>query len=340
MNIENEIFKKSEIIYERLIPYGFRKINNKYIISKNILNDSFRIDVEISNDGDIRGKIYDLSFNEEYTNYRVDNQTGEFVNKIKKEFITFLIDIKDNCTLTKFFITNQANRITNLIREKYHDRPEFIWTKFPGYGVFKNQNNDKWYALIMNINKNKIAKGDEEVEVINVKLDENKIKDLLKRKGFYKAYHMNKDNWLTILLDDTLKDEEIMDYIIESHKYTEVINEWIILANPKYYDVINCFNDTDTILWKQSSNIKIGDLVYMYVASPYSSILYKCEVLEIDIPYNYQDKNISMSKVMKIKLLKKYNKDEYSFEKLKEYGIKALRGPRSMPKNLSIDINK
>ena len=63
--------------------------------------------------------------------------------------------------------------------------------------------------------------GNEDIEIINIKLDENKIVKLLNRKGFYKAYHMNKKYWITINLDDTISDEEIMNYIEESYKYSE-----------------------------------------------------------------------------------------------------------------------
>lgn len=340
MNIEDEIFNKSTIVYDKLIPYGFKKIGEKYTISKNIQNDSFRVDIEISNTGLVKGKIYDLSIGEEYINYRIVNFPGEFASTIRGEFERILISIRDNCTTTNYFVTNQANRITNLIIKKYNDIPEFAWEKFPGYGIFRNCINKKWYGLIMNINKSKIDTSFEEVEILNVKLDEEKIKRLLNRKGFYKAYHMNKENWITILLDDTIKDEEIINYIEESHKFTEQVDEWLVPANPKYYDVINCFNDTGAIIWKQTNNIKVGDLIYLYVAAPYSSILYQCEVLEVDIPYEYKDKNISMSKVMKIKLLKKFDKDKYTLEKLKEYGIKSIRGPRTIPKELSIEMNK
>lgn len=221
MNIENEIFKKSIIIYDKLIPYGFKKNDGKYTISKSILNNSFRVCVEISDTVDIvKGNIYDLSFGEEYVNYRMENQTGEFVNKVREEFKKILIDIRNNCTITNYFNTNQANRITNLIIKKYNDIPQFVWDKFPGYGIFRNPNS-KWYGLIMNINKNKIDNGNEEVEILNIKLDEREIKYLLSRKGFYKAYHMNKDNWITIILDDMIEDEEIMNYIEKSRKLTE-----------------------------------------------------------------------------------------------------------------------
>lgn len=340
MNIEENIFKRSSIIFEKLVPYGFIRKDNKYLFSTTILNDRFRVDIEVDNKKIIRGKIIELSLDEEYTNYRIEKITGDFVNKVRNEFEKVLIDIRKNCCTEKYFLSEQANRITNLIINKYHDIPEFIWDKFPGYGIFRNSSNNKWYSLIMNINKRKIDEGNEEIEVLNIKLNEDKIKYLLDRKGFYKAYHMNKKNWITIILDNTLKDKEIMSYIEESHKFTEQIEEWIIPANPKYYDIINCFNDTDILTWKQSNNINIGNFVYLYVGAPYSSILYKCEVLEVNIPYEYKDKNLSMSKVMKIKLLRKYDKNKFTFEKLKSYGIKAIRGPRLMPKDLSIEMNK
>ena len=85
MDLEKDIFKKSIIDNNKLIKYGFKKNNNKYIISKNILNNTFRIDIEIENNI-VKGSIYDLAFNEEYTNYRVLNQTGKFVNKIREEY--------------------------------------------------------------------------------------------------------------------------------------------------------------------------------------------------------------------------------------------------------------
>lgn len=47
-----------------------------------------------------------------------------------------------------------------------------------------------------------------------------------------------------------------------------------------------------------------------------------------------------MKKVMKIKLLKKYKADEFTFKKLNEYGIKAIRGQRSVTDKLSKELNK
>ena len=44
---------------------------------------------------------------------------------------------------------------------------------------------------------------------------------------------------------------------------------------------------------------------------------------------------------MKIKLLKRYQPDRFTFEVLKEeYGIYAVRGPRGIPNSLSAALKK
>jgi hypothetical protein len=44
---------------------------------------------------------------------------------------------------------------------------------------------------------------------------------------------------------------------------------------------------------------------------------------------------------MKIRLLKRYPQDRFSFKVLNDdYGIFAVRGPRGIPKSLSEDLNR
>lgn len=219
MNIEENIFKHADVNIDKLLKYGFKKIDDYYFYSTNIMNDSFR--VEITYDNKFKGKVIELNFNEEYNNFRIENITGEFVCKVRNEFEKVLLDIKDNCCNIKYFLTKQANRIISLIKDKYGDNPDFPWDDAMTAGVLRNNITKKWYALIMDINKNKICKKNELTNIINVKLDENEIFELLKLDGFYKAYHMNKKKWITILLDDTLSDEEIMKYIDESYNFAK-----------------------------------------------------------------------------------------------------------------------
>lgn len=117
--------------------------------------------------------------------------------------------------------------------------------------------------------------------------------------------------------------------------------EWIIPSNPKYYDIIHAFDNADAIDWKQGAGIKKGDTVFMYVGAPVSAILYKCMVTETNIPYQYQDKNLTITALMKIKLLRRYEPDRFTFDVLKsEYGIYAVRGPRGVPTSLSEALEK
>lgn len=216
MNIENNIFKKSHVNLNGLVNYGFKKENGTYIYEKVFLDNDFKAIITIDKDGSVSGKVIDLQADEEYLGLRTE-MTGQFVNKVREEYENILLDIRKNCFEMSYFISEQANRITKYIKNKYSTDPEFLWDKFKGYGVFRNSNNNKWYGIIMNIDLSKIDNGSGEVEIIDIKLNEDKILELLNKKGFYKAYHMNKKDWITILLNDTIDDKEIESLIDESY---------------------------------------------------------------------------------------------------------------------------
>ena len=223
MTIEEELFKKTSVDFNKILKYGFKKDKDCYKYSKNIMNNRFRVDVLIS-------KVFDLAFNEEYTNFRVEENKGSFISQIKEEFLNLLKDIKDNCFIKKDFIYEQTNRIANAINQKYGDKPEFEWEKFQGYATFKNKESKKWYGLIMNIDNNKLDKKlNGEVEIINLKLEPSEIENLLKMDGFYPAYHMNKKSWISIILNDTISDEEILKLVKKSYSYTIINRKKILL---------------------------------------------------------------------------------------------------------------
>ena len=224
MSLEQDIFQRTKIDFNQLIAYGFQKECHQYVYIQNILDNSFQVVITINTDEDIHGKMIDLAFHEEYINFRIKAQTGEFITKIRQEYEKILNDIKDKCTTPQYFIYPQANRIADYIIKTYHDYPDFPWTSDPHYGVFRHHNNQKWYALMMNINKNKITSENGDVEIINLKLKEEHILQLLQENGFYKAYHMNKKKWISIILDETLSDEDIFKYIDESYQLTQTIH--------------------------------------------------------------------------------------------------------------------
>ena len=238
------------------------------------------------------------------------------------------------------------------IEKKYKISPEYPWAKYDGNAVFRHSDNKKWFALVMDVEKNKLGvSGSGYVDVINLKIDDMMFRDILiQTDGILPAYHMNKEHWITVLLDGTVEEGTVYDLIDASFlataskkkkKKIRPPKEWIIPANPKFYDIEHAFDNEEIIDWKQSSSIKVGDTIYMYVAAPVSAILYKCKAVEVDLPYDYQDKNLTITTLMKIKLLRRYDPRQFTFDRLKEdYGIYAVRGPRGVPNSLSHELNK
>lgn len=215
--MEYELFKKCVFDYSKLLNYGFKKENDIYYYEKYILDNNYKICIKIENNNVI-GKIYDLIFNDEYLNLNVDSNLS-FNNKIKEEYINILKDIKVKCTKESLFVFKQSNEITNYIKRKYKVNPEFLWDKSSGNGVFRNKNNKKWFGIIISVSKDKLdlKYKQEIIEVINLKLDEDMIKELIKMDGFYRAYHMNKKSWISIILDNTLDNEIIYSLIDQSY---------------------------------------------------------------------------------------------------------------------------
>ena len=213
MSIESEVFKKYIPNNKKLIKYGFKKCNNEYKFSKIFMNDTFRADIVIDGKGQVIGKVIEIELNEEYTNFRIDGNSGEFTHNVREEYRKILQNIANNCFEKEYFIFEQTNRITKLINEKYEVSPEFLWDKFPGYGIFRNTRSNKWFGIVMNLDKSKILQTETgEVEVLNLKLDGN-VSKALKIKGVYSPYHSSKKNWVSIILDNTLSDEKIMELV-------------------------------------------------------------------------------------------------------------------------------
>ena len=238
------------------------------------------------------------------------------------------------------------------VKEKYGASPENLWMRYPNYAIFRHADNGKWFALMMDVEKNKLGlPGNDVVDILNVKLSDPFLVDLLAQQpGYMRGYHIARGNWISILMDGTVPRKDLCRWVDESYLATASVRqkkkmrppkEWIIPANPKYYDIQGAFAQADEINWKQGAGIKKGDTVYMYVAVPVSAVLYKCEVTETDIPFHLEEGAVHITHLMKIRLLKTYPPDQFTFDILcKEYSIYAVRGPRGIPAKLSEALNE
>ena len=246
----------------------------------------------------------------------------------------------------------QHAEVFKYVKKKYGIAEDYPFPIAPDLPVMRHTDNRKLFAAIMNVRRDKLGlDGTGWVEIINVKLGDPYYVDMVVRQqGYLRGYHIRGGNWVSILLDGTVPFSEICKMVDESfivtasrikkQKYRPP-KEWIVPANPKYYDIEHAFDTENEIDWKQGAGIRTGDTAFIYVAAPVSAILYKCKVTETDILYDYADKNLTIKALMKIKLIKRYNPEKFTFDVLKDkYGIFTIRGPRSVPHSLSESLKQ
>ena len=221
MTIEEKIFKRAKIDFTKLEAFGFQKRQKEWFLARTFMNETFRAEISVDTEGKISGNVYETDSNELYIPLRVEAMSEGFAGQVRKAYEDVLEEMRENCCDSHRFMERQTNRIAQKLTEKYGDKPVFPWEKYQGYGVFKHLKNNKWYVLIGNVEKKKLEKQSEgETEIANIKLPEEKVQNLWHKKGFYPAYHMNKKYWITIVLDDTLSDKEILTLIDESYHLT------------------------------------------------------------------------------------------------------------------------
>ena len=111
--------------------------------------------------------------------------------------------------------------ILEYAREHFGTEPEYLWTKYPTYCVLRHTKNQNWYAVFMNVPRNKLGlPGKEEVQILVIKCGSILLGSLLLNKGFLPAYHMSKSNWVTILLDGSVPFDEIVNLLEISYDLT------------------------------------------------------------------------------------------------------------------------
>jgi 5-methylcytosine-specific restriction protein A len=61
------------------------------------------------------------------------------------------------------------------------------------------------------------------------------------------------------------------------------MNYWIIPANPNRYRLAEVLRDMNTVDWRQHNNFEVGDIVFIYNSRPDSQILYRMEVIAVNL---------------------------------------------------------
>ena len=228
------------------------------------------------------------------------------------------------------------------VKKQYRVVPDYPFPMAPNCPVLRHEDNRKLFALLMELPRSRLGlEGEERVEVLNLKCSAALSGVLRQQEGILPAYHMHRESWISVLLDGTVPLEDILPLVDLSFSLTadpksrKAPVHWLVPAYPHYYDLDSAIaaSKDRSFLWKQSSLVKVGDWVYLYVTAPVSAICYRCRVTEADIPYSFRNAQVHMEKVMRLQMKKKYAKP-LGREELRLHGITTVRGPRRMPESL------
>lgn len=114
-----------------------------------------------------------------------------------------------------------VQEILDYAKNQYGTEPDYPWKSDPTYAVLRTPGG-KWYALLMEVPEQRLRLcGNERVFVMNLKCDPMLIGSLRMEAGFLPAYHMNKENWISVLLcEETVSPERVKELIDLSYDLT------------------------------------------------------------------------------------------------------------------------
>ena len=120
--------------------------------------------------------------------------------------------------------------------------------------------------------------------------------------------------------------------------------EWVIVCNPKYYNIESAFKNMNFIDWHQNIKADIDDQVFIYVGKPVGAILYRCIVRKIELTadqitddheYNLEIDSVPKTdKYMRLELIESYSHDRLTRKELLMNGLKTIQGPSKVSDEL------
>lgn len=112
--------------------------------------------------------------------------------------------------------------VLQYVLQQYGVSPDYPWEDLEDAAVLRHRENRKWFALIMGVDRTRLSiPGSGMVDVLNVKCDPLMIGSARMNAGVLPAYHMNKNHWVSVLLDGTADDETVTALLDMSYALTK-----------------------------------------------------------------------------------------------------------------------
>lgn len=107
------------------------------------------------------------------------------------------------------------------IFDEYSVEPDYPFPRDDVSCVFRHTDNRKWFGIVMTVPYRTVGiHRDGNTDILNIKCDPIMMGFLRGKPGFCPAYHMNKDKWITILLDGSAKRDDITALLAMSYRMT------------------------------------------------------------------------------------------------------------------------
>jgi predicted DNA-binding protein (MmcQ/YjbR family) len=338
MKLVTETLQKYRPVKERLRSYGFIEKEGVLTFRKELI-DSFTAVISVQ-DSHTDGVVIDTETGEPYV--PLEHGKGRYVSHVRALFTDLLEEIRDACYEPVPFASEQACRLALWVKKQWQEEPDFPFEDDEDDGVFRRRDSRKWYAIVMRIDSRHISSDREShpISIMNVKVTPEDRDRLLQKDGFYPAYHMNHEHWITICLDDAVDDETIEQLLDVSRQLVQGKSfirhgsqAWIIPANPKMFDIVGYFRMVNVSSWRQYPSIRQGDTVYIYVGVPFQAIMYRCVVKKTDVPDEEEHPHMIMD------IVERYDPSLCQRHgMMARYGVTNVRGPRRMPEGLEKEL--
>ncbi len=217
----SSIFERGKADENKLLNYGFKPMEGGGLEYTRYLEGSgFRLAVRFK-DGKVTAPLFDDGAGGEYTLHLVDGAEGGFVGEVRAQFSEILGDIYKKCFALEIFGEPTISGAIDFAKQKYGDMPEFLWKNFDG-AVLRRKDTGKWYAVIMKVPYSKFGLSDGGVaDVLDLRVGDADLDELLKIRGIFPAYHMNKKSWISVLCDGRVPPEEIYPLMETSYLFAK-----------------------------------------------------------------------------------------------------------------------
>ena len=111
--------------------------------------------------------------------------------------------------------------LIDYIFDEYSVEPDYPFPRDDVSCFFRHTSNRKWFGIAMAVPYRTLGIPREgNTDILNVKCDPVVAGSLRGRTGFRPAYHMNKEKWITLLLDGSAEKEDIAALVAMSYRMT------------------------------------------------------------------------------------------------------------------------